>query len=70
LLGISDHNGVLLDVEWDEFCQKVKVEIIFPVYHKVDILGLQACLREKFNIWAGNGSCLEEKWKSYKDIIF
>ena len=41
-----------------------------PVYHKRDILGLQAILREKFNLWAVNGSCVEEIWKSYKDIIF
>ena len=31
---------------------------------------MQAFLREKFNLWAGNGSCVEEIWKSYKDIIF
>jgi len=24
----------------------------------------------KFKLWAGNGSCVEEIWKSYKDIIF
>jgi len=34
------------------------------------MLGLQAYLRKKFNLWAGNGSCMEEIWKSYKDIIF
>ena len=27
-------------------------------------------LREKFCLWAGNGSCVEDIWKSYKDIIF
>jgi len=47
-----------------------EVEGIVPVYHKTDVLGLQAFLREKFNRWTGNGSCLEEIWKSYKDIIF
>ena len=31
---------------------------------------MQAFLWEKFNLWAGNGSCVEEIWKSYKDIIF
>jgi RNA binding exosome subunit len=35
-----------------------------------DVLGLQAFLREKFELWAGNGSSVEEIWHSYKDIIF
>ena len=29
---ISDHNGVLLDVEWDENCREPKVERIVPVF--------------------------------------
>jgi hypothetical protein len=40
------------------------------VYHKTDVLALQAFLREKFYFWAGNCSCVEDIWKSYKDIIF
>ena len=40
------------------------------MYHKTDVLGLQAFLWEKFNLSAGNAFCIEEKWKSYKDIIF
>jgi len=40
------------------------------VYHKTDVLGFQASLRENFNMWALNGSCVEEIWKNYKDIIF
>ena len=39
------------------------------MYHKTDVLGLQAFLRENFHLWAGNGSCVEV-WKSYKDLIF
>ena len=68
--GISDHNGVLLEVELDEICWEQKVERIVPVYHKTDVLGLQAFLQEKFKPWAGNGSYVEEIWKSYKVIIF
>jgi hypothetical protein len=67
---ISDHNGVLLEVEWDKNCREPQVEGTVPVYHKKDVLGLQAFLREKFELWAGNGSCVEEIWNSYKDIIF
>ena len=49
LPGISDHNGVSLEVEWNEICREPKVERIVPVYHKTDILGLQAFLRESLN---------------------
>jgi len=70
LPGISDHDEVLLEVEWNEIFREPKVEIIVPVYHKTDVMALQAFLREKFNLWAGNGRCLEEIWKNYKDIIF
>jgi hypothetical protein len=34
LPGISDNNGVLLEVEWDKNCREPKVEKIVPVYHK------------------------------------
>ena len=47
-----------------------KVERIVPVYHKTDGLGFQAFLREKCNLWASNGSCVEDVWKIYRGIIF
>jgi hypothetical protein len=68
--GISDHSGVLLEVEWDENCRETKIERIVPVYHKTDVLGLQNFLRENFNLWAENGSSIEEIWRSYKEIVF
>jgi len=40
------------------------------LYHNPDVLGLQVFLREKFKLCPGNGSCVEEIWKSYNDIIF
>jgi hypothetical protein len=70
LPGISEHNGVSWDTEWDEICWEAKVETIVPFYHKTDILCLQAFLRDKLNLWAGNGRCVEEIWKNFKDIIF
>jgi hypothetical protein len=45
------------------------MERVAPLYHKTDVLGLKTCLREKFTLWAGNGSCVEEIWKSCKDIV-
>ena len=44
---ISKPNGVLLEVEWDEICQKPKVERIVPAHHKTDVLGLRAFFSEK-----------------------
>ena len=31
---------------------------------------LASFLRDEFNLWAGNGSCVEEIWENVKDIIF
>jgi hypothetical protein len=70
LPGISDHNGVSLDTEWDEICWEPKVETIVQFYHKTDILCLKAFLRDKCNLWDRNSRCVEEIWKNFKDIIF
>jgi len=59
LPGISDHTEVMLEIERDEICRKPKVERIVPVYHETDVLGLQAFLWGKFNVWARNCSCVE-----------
>jgi hypothetical protein len=55
---ISELNRVLMEVEWDKIFRGTKFETIVPVYLKRDVLSLQAFLREKFNRWAGNGSCI------------
>jgi hypothetical protein len=34
LPGISDHYGVLLEVEWDVIYHEPQVEIVVPLYHK------------------------------------
>jgi hypothetical protein len=60
--GVSDHCGVLLEVEWEE-------ERRVLVYHKTDTMWLQTFLRGKFTIWAGNGGCVEEVWNNFKRII-
>jgi len=49
-----------LEVEWDEIWREPKVEITVPLYYKADILSLQAFLRDEFNLWAGNGRCIEK----------
>ena len=53
-----------------KICREPKVQRVAPVYYKADVLGLQTFLREKFNLWAGNGSCVDEIRRRYKDIIF
>jgi hypothetical protein len=47
-----------------------KLKKYFRCTIKRDALGLQAILREKFNLWAGSGSCVEEIWNNFKDISF
>jgi hypothetical protein len=43
---------------------------VSPFYHKSDITGLPAFLRDEFTLWTENSSCVEEIWKTFKDIIF
>jgi hypothetical protein len=40
------------------------------VYLKANVLGLQNFLRNKCEIWASNGRCVEEVWNNFKNIIF
>ena len=48
--GINDHYGVILEVEWEEYCCVPQVEKLVQVYHKTDVLGLQNPIRAKFGI--------------------
>ena len=68
--GISDHHGVILEVEWVENCCVPQVEKLVPEYHKTDVLGLQTLLLNKFGIRASNGSSVEEIWNNFKEIVF
>ena len=65
--GTSDHHGVILKFEMEEDFWEPQVERIFPVYNKTDVLGLQTFLREKFAVWASNGSSVEEIWNNFKN---
>jgi len=56
LAGISDSNGVLLEVEWDEICRELKVERIVPVNHKTDVLGFASISSGKVS----RVGCVEE----------
>ena len=68
--GISDHYGVMLEVEWEETGCKPQIERVVPVYNKTDVLGLQTFLRDKFAVWASNSSCVEEIWNNFKNIVY
>ena len=43
---------------------------LVPAYHKTNVLGLQRFLRDKLPTWENNGSCVEDIWKHFKDIVF
>ena len=67
--GISDHHGVILEVEWEENCCVTQVEKLVLVYHKTDVLGLQTLFRDKFGMWASKGSRVEEIWNNFKEVV-
>jgi hypothetical protein len=60
----------MLEVEWTESSCEPQVERVVPVYNKTDVLGLQNFLRDKFAVWASNGSCVEDIWNNFKSILY
>jgi len=66
---VSDHLAVILEVEWEDTCTEPQVERVVPVYRKTDVSGLQTFLRDKFAVWACNGSNVEEIWNNLKNIV-
>ncbi len=67
---ISDHYGVLLEVEWGGHCCETQGNWLISVYHETNVLGLQTFLHNKLTTWVNNGSCIQNIWKNFKDIIF
>jgi len=57
-------------VEWAEKGFVTQEKRLVPVYHKTNVLGLQQFLRDKLPTWANNGSCVQDIWKNFKDIVF
>jgi hypothetical protein len=68
--GISDHYGLILEIEWEDDFSEPQVERVVPVYNKTDVLGLQTFLREKFAVWTNNGSSVEEIRNNFKNIVY
>ena len=67
--GISDHCGVLLEVEWSGCGDGTKEERTVPMYHKTNFIGPQKFLWKKFPAWANNGNSVEDIWKIFKSIV-
>jgi hypothetical protein len=67
--GISDHHGVVLEVEWEENFLVPQLERVIPVYSRTDVLGLQTYLRDRFADWANNGTSVEQIWINFKTIV-
>ena len=61
---------MLLEVEWGGHSCETQENRLISVYHKTNVLGLQTLLRDKLTTWAKNGSCIEDIWKNFKNIIF
>jgi hypothetical protein len=60
----------MLEVEWAQNGSEPQVERVVPVYKKTKVLGLQNFLRDKFTVWASIGSCVEEVWNNFKNILY
>ena len=67
--GISDHCGMLLEVEWSGCRDGAEEERTVPMYHKTNVIGLQKFLWEKFPMWANNGSSVKDIWNNFKSIV-
>jgi len=61
---------VILEVEWKDTCTEPKVERVVPVYNKTDVSDLKPFLRDKFVVWASNGSNVNEIWNNFKNIVY
>jgi hypothetical protein len=57
-------------VERGEKYREPQAEKLVPVCHKTNVSGLHTFLRDKFPSWASNGSCVEDIWKRFKEIVF
>ena len=68
--GISDHCGILIEVEGIGSNVAPQQIRSVPAYHKTDVIGLQTFLWDKLATWANNGSCVEDIWNKFKDIIY
>jgi len=61
---------VILEVEWEDTCTEPQLERVVPVYNKTDVSGLQTFLRDRFVVWANNGSNVKEIWTNLKNIVY
>jgi len=57
-------------VEWEDTCTEPQVERVGRLYNKTDVSRLQTFLRDKFAVWAINGSNVEEIWNNVKNIVY
>ena len=51
-------------------CCETQGNRLISVYHKTNVLGLQTSLQNKLTTWVNNGSCVQNIWKNFKDVIF
>jgi hypothetical protein len=61
---------MLLEVEWVGSGVVSQEKQSVSAYHKANVTGLQNFLWDKLPTWANNGSCAEDIWNNFKDIVF
>jgi len=68
--GVSDHQVVIVEVEWEESFSEPHVKRVVSVYNRTDVSCLEIFLCDKFVIWASNGSNVEDIWNYLKNIVY
>ena len=67
--GISDHHGVLLEIEWEKKFLCHQPDKLIHVYSKTDVISLRTFLNEKYLDWTRQDSSVEHIWINFKNII-
>jgi hypothetical protein len=57
-------------MKWEENAFGTHEKISVHGYHKTNVVELQNFLRDQLPIWANNGSCVEDIWNNFRDIVF
>jgi hypothetical protein len=67
--GISDHKGVILEVNINRKKNKDCSGKVSWLYSKTDKAGLSNFLHENYKHWASRGENVEEVWKNFKALV-
>lgn len=68
--GISDHRGTVLIVSYNKAKPKPAPSRKIWFYRKANVEGFRNHLHTKFSEWAASSGSVDDRWSSFKDILF